>query len=156
MRDIGGFVLLALALFGALKGRGLPYMVPQLLIVLSVLLLIYRGFFMKSKLSFVYTAAGWTSLVWIAGKSMEETLGNGLIMQAPFFLLLMTIPMMAYLHQRIYHRFNPITTKGLELEPPETTLGFITRIKSYFQPEKKADMELIVFDLGREVKHRSK
>jgi len=163
-KDVWSLVLLTAAFIGAIKGRNLPVIIPQILMGISFLLLLYRGFFVRSKYSVFYTASTWVSLAWIAGKSMEEAWGAGLMTLIPFYLFLGLTPVVAFIHQRIYRRLNPVATRGLELEPVEYPLGatVINRLKklSKRKPESNdtqpAEIELITFDLGRKVKHTNR
>lgn len=158
MRDLGGILLLILTLLGAVKGRGLPEATPYIILVVSATLLIYRGFYIKSKLSFVYTATMWASLVWVFGITIEKSWGSSLVMLIPYTLLLILTPIVAYLHQRIYRRFNPTSTRGLEIEPVEGTPSFLESIKKLFtkREQKQEELQPIMFDLGSEVRYKNR
>lgn len=152
MFDIWGLVLLILSMAGAIKGRWLPFWIPQLATLLALFLLIYRGIWARSRLSFIHTSAVWVSLTWIAGKAMELSWGRGILSEVPFWTMLLVTPLIAYIHQRIYRRFNPVPTRGLELESVTQPIRW-----SFSKKKTKGQtIELITFDLGEEIQFKNK
>ncbi len=151
--------MLILALTGAFKGRDLPLIIPQVFLLFSTVLLLYRGFFAKSRLSLFYTATIWLNLAWIAGIKVEQSWGSGFFIEIPFYFMLISTPLIAYIHQRIYRRINPVATRGLKIEPSESpiNLRLIDRLKKKLAKEEpKKNIELITFDLGAIVKHENR
>lgn len=158
MRDLWGIVLLITSLAGSIKGRWLPYFVPQIIAAAALFLLFYRGLFIKSKFSFIYSSTLWISLTWIAGKAMEESWGNGILMQVPFWMMLLFTPVVGYVHQRIFRRFNPVPTRGLELEHGRNPQALRLEERWPFRKNSscKQGIDLILFDLGEEVQFKNK
>lgn len=140
---------------GAVKYRHLPDAVPWFFMTISGYMLIYRTFIAKSRLSFLYTPAVLLSLGWIALKHLEALWEKGSLLLALFqFLLVFMATIAAFTHQRIYRRFNPVTTRGLEIYTKASPIK-----KSVWQRFKELrckKIELVVFDLGEEIEYKNK
>lgn len=168
MKDLVGFILLALSLLGAIKGRNLPELIPLILTVVSISMLTYKLITVRFKLSFVYTGAAWASAVWYMGILLRKAEVSAFVL-VPYFLLLFLTPAVMFLHQRIYRRFNPAPVRGLDIEQTETApdtagrvRGFLEKIKLKKGGEDKTirneteRLEPITFDLGREVEYKNR
>ncbi|KLU62350.1 hypothetical protein CEB3_c13940 [Peptococcaceae bacterium CEB3] len=159
MLDIGGLVLLIISLVGAVKGRGLPIWIPQILALGALVLLIYQAAWKKSRFAPIHTAAVWMTFVWIAGHALQRAWGSGVLTAAPLWLLILLTPLVAVAHQRAHKRFSPTAGKKLELTRTETTSlrdRWLSRRKNKNRVEKTKGIELIEFDLGEKINFQNK
>jgi hypothetical protein len=74
------------------------------------------------------------------------------------FLLVFVALVAAFLHQRIYRRFNPVTTRGLEIYTKASPIqkSPLQKLKSLFKKREPKKIDLIVFDLGEEIEFKNK
>ena len=156
MLDIGGLVLLLGSLVGAIKGRWMPLWIPQLVALAALAILIYQGFWKRSRFAIIHTAALWVALTWIAGNAMEQSWGNGILMQVPLWTMLLATPAVVIGHHRVQVRFSPSTGKKLELTRTETRPFQDWRNSRGKKAITKNKMELITFDLGEEIEFKNK
>lgn len=156
MLDIGGLVIFFVSLAGAIKGRGLPFWIPQVIVFAAFSLLIYQGVWKRSRFALIHTAALWSALSWMAGHMMEMSWGQGIQTQVPSRILLLITPLVVIAHQRVYKRFSPAAGKKLELTPTESS-QFKERWHFRRKTASKSEaMRLIVFDLGEEINFQNK
>lgn len=157
MLDIGGLVLLIVSLVGAIKGRWLPLWFPQVVALAALSLMIYQGIYRRSRFALVHTATLWVALTWIAGHMMAISMGNGILMQIPLWIMLLLTPAVVIGQHQVQVRFSPLAGKKLELIRTETT-----PFKDWRNSRKKKEiikeetMELITFDLGEEIEFKNK
>lgn len=157
MLDLVGLVLLLGSLAGAIKGQWMPLWIPQVVVLASLALLIYQVLFKGSRFALVHTATLWVTLAWIAGHMMTISMGDGLLMQIPLWILLLVTPVAVMGHHLVQVRFSPSAGKKLELTRTE-----ITPFKDWLNSRrkkttlKKNTMELITFDLGEEIEFKNK
>ena len=157
--DYSSIPLLLITLIGALKGKDLPYLIPQILAIISLALLLYRGIFIKSKYAILYTTSLWLSLTWIMGIYANIEYSGNILMKIPFYVMLLFTTIVAFVHQRIHRRLNPVTVRGLEIEPNVSPFSqWLKDLKAKFskQQEQQERIKLITFDLGEEVQHKSR
>lgn len=156
MLDIGGLVLLLGSLVGALKGLRLPLWLPQVVALTAIALLVYQGFWKRSRFALIHTATLWVALAWIAGHMMAVSIGDGILMQIPLWTMLLATPAVVIGQRQVQVRFSPSVGKKLELSRTETTF-----FKDWWNSRRKKaitkkTMELITFDLGEEIEFKNK
>lgn len=156
MLDIGGLVLLLGSLVGALKGLSLPIWLPQLMAIAALGLVIYHGFWKRSRFLLIHSAALWIALTWIAGHMMDQLMGDGILTLIPLWLMLLMTPAVVILQYQVQRRFSTSTGKKLELKRTETT-----PFKEWWNSLRKKAitkkaMELNSFDLGEEIEFQNK
>ena len=157
MVDIGGLILLIVTLVGAIKWLWMPLWIPQIVALAALSLMIYQGAFKRSRFALVHTATLWVALTWIAGHMMELSMGKGLLMQIPLWIMLLLTPAIVIVHHLIQVRFSPTASKMLKLTRTETT-PFKDWLNSRQKKEvaKQNAMELNTFDLGEEIEFKNK
>jgi hypothetical protein len=95
----------------------------------------------------------------MALKHAESQWGKDSVLLAFFqFLLILMSLVAAFLHQRIYRRFNPVTTRGLEIYTKASPIqkSPFQKLKNLFKKRDAKKIDLIVFDLGEEIEFKNK